>query len=217
MKRFALPIATMALMGAAQFCCCEAPSQIEGVPTSIPTEYVISSPTPSPIPQPQTYGNFDVVLFERAESFQMKGEFLDVGGSLSWELGPEEGIDIALVVVRLTNAGDRWIFPWVNPGFITDTQGERYRERFDFLIDEQGDPDGPDAIVLYSERGPLVLTSGLADEKVGPSESLLMGFIVHVPKGREVGSFIFLCDVWETAMPLVGEEWRIEATVPIEE
>lgn len=217
MKRFALPIATMALMGAAQFCCCEAPSQIEGLPTSTPTEYVISPPTPSPIPKPQTYGNFDLVLFERAERFKLKGEFLSPTGALSWELEPEKGIDIALVVVRLTNTGDRWIFPWVMPGFLADTRGERYREDLDFLIDEQGDPSSPDATVLYSESGPLVLTGGSADEKVGPSESLLMGFIVHVPKGREVASFIFLCDVWETAMPLVGEQWRMETTVPIEE
>ena len=145
----------------------------------------------------------------------MKGEFLSPTGDLSWELGPEEGIDITLVVVRLTNTGERWIFPLVMPGWLNDTQGERYRERFDFLIDEQGDPNSPDAIVLYSKAGPLVLTDGLADEKIGPNESLLMGFIIHVPQGREPASFLFQYEVWETAMPLVGEEWRMEAIVPI--
>lgn len=191
-------------------------------PTPMPTRITTPErPTitvaPSPTLQPETYGEFSLVLFERAEAFQLKGEFLSPTGSLSWELGPEEGIDIALVVVRLTNTGDRWIFPWVMPGWLTDAQGARYRERFDFLIDEQGDPDSPDAIVLYGESGSLVLTGGLADEKVGPGESLLMGFVVHVPKGREIASFMFQYEVWETAMPLVGERWIMEAIVPIGE
>jgi hypothetical protein len=172
---------------------------------------------PSPMPVPETYGEFSLVLFERAETFQLKGEFLSPAGSLSWELGPEEGIDIALIVVRLTNTGDRWIFPRVMPGFLADTQGEIYRERFEFLVDEQGNPESPDAVVLFSEGGPLVLTGRLADEKMGPNQSLLMGFIIHVPQGREAASFLFQYEVWETAMPLVGEEWRMEAIVPIGE
>jgi len=61
------------------------------------------------------------------------------------------------------------------------------------------------------------VAQNLAYEKIGPSESLLMGFIFHVPQGREVASSIFLYDVWETAMPLVGEEWHMEATVRIED
>jgi hypothetical protein len=191
-------------------------------PTPMPT-YIRTPQRPtatlavSPIPKPQTYGNFELVLFERAERFELKGEFLTPMGSLSWELGPEEGIDIALVVVRLTNTGERWIFPAVMPGWLTDIPGERYRERFDFLIDEQGDPSSPDATVLYSEGGPLVLTDSLMDEKIGPNESLLMGFIIHVPQGREAASFLFQYEVWETAMPLVGESWDMEAIVPIEE
>ena len=60
-------------------------------------------------------------------------------------------------------------------------------------------------------------TDTFTHEKIGPNESLLMGFIVHVAKGREVASFFFSYTVWETAMPLVGEEWRMEAIIPIGE
>jgi len=45
MKKFALPIVGMALVGVAQFSCYEAPSQIEGLPTSTP---IPIPPTPVP-------------------------------------------------------------------------------------------------------------------------------------------------------------------------
>jgi len=176
-----------------------------------------ATPIPTLVPKPETYGEFSLVLFERAETFAMKAKFFPPWGSLSRALEPEEGIDIALVVVRLTNTGERWIFPEAMPGRLVDTLGERYQESFNFLIDEQGDPSSPDAIVLYSERGPLVLTDSSAYEKIGPNESLLMGSIIPVPQGRETASFIFRYDVWETATPLVGAKWDMEGIVPVGE
>lgn len=173
--------------------------------------------TPTLVPKPETYGEFSLVLFERAETFALKAKFFPPWRLLSRALEPQEGIDIALVVVRLTNTGERWILPQAMPGWLVDTLGERYQESFDFLIDEQGDPSGPNAIVLYSERGPLVLTDGLAYEEIGPNESLLMGSIIRVPQGRETTSFILRYQVWETAMPLGGEEWDMEAMVPVGE
>lgn len=176
------------------------------------------TPTFTSLPKPETYGEFNLSFFQRAGMFEVTKPIDIFGTRSSWKVGPEEGIDIALVIVRLNNTGDRWIYPLVMPGWLTDTQGERYRERTDFIVDEQGDPSSPDVSVFQSEQGPIVLSdASLADEKIGPGESLQMGFFIDLPQDREAASFIFQYEAWETAMPLVGEEWRMEAIIPIGE
>lgn len=210
MNKSALPILATVLVAAAPICCCGT----EALPTVPPTP--VTAPTTTATSPPRTYGDFSVILVERHNSIEIPNlvrPFNPDAGE------PGKGMDALLVFVKLRNSGDRWIFPAVMPGFVVDRNGDSYREEIDFIVDEAADVSQPGVLLIKTEsKGPIVVRPPSEEtEKIGPGEVFTLGFVFHVPQNRVAANFMFKCTVCETADPLIGEPWYIEATVPLSE
>jgi hypothetical protein len=172
-------------------------------------------------PTPQLYGEFSLILAERHDVLNIieEDEYAYCVGlrCLAWVATPEEGVDVFLVLIRVANGGERWIFPSVMPGYVLDTEGEKYREEMGFVIEEAGDPQAEGAVAIETTDMDLVVLSRSRweDDKIGPGDSCVLGFVFHVPENRTIDRFSFHYEVWETAMPLVGDSWEMEATLSL--
>jgi len=225
MDRWAAPIGALALILGAQLFCCEVPEGKQ--PTMAPTTPVSEvEPTATPPSIEETYGEFELVLVERHHKLDTKGPEFSEWVDLRAMAEPEEGIDVLFFLVRISNTGKRWLFPTLLGGSVVDNKGREYSPwQYQFVVDEKADPTDTNNIVIQSNKGPVVvgMEKGLLDvlererlpDKMGPGDSLLVGYLFWIPQERATEKFLFEYTVCETAMWLASECQRSIAEVPL--
>lgn len=171
--------------------------------------------TPSPTPLP--YGAFDLVLSERSGYFEVTHDFLGVTGSLSSQAKASKGLDVYLVLVRIANDGDRWIFPLNMPGRLVDKQGDVYHEKMDRVVKESAACSDPNVGCLITSSGEAIVLSLPHGEPglIGPGETFTLAFLFHVPQNRAMDKFVYRYIVRPTADPLVGERWQLQKVITL--
>ena len=224
MDRWAAPIAVLALILGAQLFCCEVPEGKQ--PTMAPTTPVSEvEPTATPPSIEETYGEFELALVERHHKLDTKGPGFSEWVDLRAMAEPEEGIDVVFFLVRISNSGKHWLFPTLLGESVIDNKGRDYMWQYQFVVDEKADPTDPNNIVIQSNKGPVVvgMEKGFLDvldvkrlpDKMGPGDSVVVGYLFWIPQERATDRFLFKYTVCETAMWLASECQRSIAEVPL--
>ena len=187
-------------------------------PTVAPEE----TPPPAPEPKPLDYASLSLIAMEETSEVKLKPKVVQFMGETIQEepqasvfgithtiytLQPEKGMDALVLVVRVENPANRYIFPNVMPGYIYDTEGQEYREEGEAV---KGEPKTSESLyteILIAEQGwvKVVPSSSATEDIIAPGEFYDWVFIFHIPKERTCREFLFKYAVGETANPLVGE------------
>jgi hypothetical protein len=206
------------------------------------------TPTPEPVPEPKPtpsltpsrtekavdYASLSVIAIERANEVRLKAEVVEVMGEkitqeprftvfgiakTPYDLQPRKGMDALILVVRVKNPVDRYIFQNVMPGYVYDTQGQEYREEGDAVRGEPKSAKSSYTEIFVKELDwvKVIYSTDATQDIIAPGESYDWIFIFHIPKERSLTEFAFKYAVGETADPLVGELQEGYSSIPVTE
>jgi len=195
-------------------------------PTQTPTPEQVLTPTPI------DYASLSLVTMERTNEVKLKPKVVKLGEETIetdpeasvfgitrtvHTLQPGKGMDALILIVRIENPAQHYIFPNVMPGYLYDTEGEEYREEGEAV---KGEPKTPKSLyteILVKELNwvKVLPSSSATEDIIAPGESYDWVFIFHIPTERNPSGFSFRYAVGETADPLVGKYEDGESSIPL--
>jgi len=202
-------------------------------PTPTPVPEPMPSPTtPPPTEKPVDYASLSLVTMERTNEVKLKPKVVKLGEETIetdpeasvfgithtvHTLQPGKGMDALILMVRIENPAQRYIFPNVMPGYLYDTEGEEYREEGEAVKCEPKTPESLYTEILVKELNwvKVLPSSSATEDIIAPGESYDWVFIFHITTERNPSRFSFRYAVGETADPLVGEYEDGESSIPL--
>lgn len=204
------------------------------VPTPAPTPTPPPTSKPIPTTMPIDYTSLSLSTIDRTNEVRLKPKVVKLmGETIEQEpeamafgiansigsLQPGKGEDAIILVVRIANAKDHYMFPLVMPGWLKDTKGQEYREQGDAVRGEPKTAQSSYTEILTKELGwvKVIHSSDATQDIIAPGESYDWVFIFHIPNERSLSEFSFRYDVGETANPLVGQRQKGLSSIAIAE